>query len=92
MRRHSPIPNNGPPSAETGLIHDGFCHERAVGCRQSRQTKERTVFSIDMLRVIADEREREIQAELRRRRLVAPPFMKVRVLHRPARPRPKEER
>jgi hypothetical protein len=50
------------------------------------------VFSIDMLRVIADEREREIQAELRRRRLVTPPFMKVRVHHRPARPRPKAER
>lgn len=50
------------------------------------------MFSTDMLRVIADEREREIQAELRRRRLVAPPFMKVRVHQRPTRPRPKEDR
>jgi len=50
------------------------------------------VISIDMLRLIADEREREIQAELRRRRLVAPPFMKVRWHHRPTRPRPKDER
>ena len=50
------------------------------------------MFSIDMLRVIADEREREIQAELRRRRLVAPPFAKVRWHHRATRPRPKEER
>jgi len=50
------------------------------------------VFSIDMLRVIADEREREVQAELRRRRLVARPFLKVRWHHRPSRPRPKEDR
>jgi hypothetical protein len=50
------------------------------------------VFSIDMLRVLADEREREVQAELWRRRLVSPPFARVRWHHRPAQPRPKEER
>jgi hypothetical protein len=46
------------------------------------------MFSIEMLRVIADEREREVQDELQRRRLVARPSTKVRWHHRPARPRP----
>lgn len=52
--------------------------------------EERAVFSIEMLRVIADEREREVQAEVHRRRLFGPPMIKARVHHRPARPRPKE--
>jgi len=46
------------------------------------------VFSYDMLRVIADEREREIQAELRRRKLFAKPFIPMRWHHRPTRRRP----
>jgi hypothetical protein len=47
------------------------------------------VFSIDMLRVIATEREREVQAELRRRRLLELPSSQARIHHRPAQPRPK---
>jgi len=51
-------------------------------------TEENPVFSMDMLRVIADEREREIQAELQRR-LVAERSSRIRWHHRPARPRSK---
>jgi hypothetical protein len=51
--------------------------------------EEIRVFSIDMLRVIADERERDVQAELRRRRLLELPSSQERIHHRPARPRPK---
>ena len=52
--------------------------------------EEIPVFSIDMLRVIAGEREREVQAELRRRRLLELPSGEARIHHRPARPRPKD--
>jgi len=52
--------------------------------------RERTVFTIEMLRVIADDREREFQAEARRRQVVAPSIDKVRWHHRTAQPRPKE--
>jgi hypothetical protein len=51
--------------------------------------EEIRVFSIDMLRLIAGEREREVQAELRRRRLLDLPCDEARIHHRPARPRPK---
>ncbi len=47
------------------------------------------MFSIDMLRVIAGEREREVQAELRRRRLLELPSGDGRIHHQPVRPRPK---
>jgi hypothetical protein len=47
------------------------------------------MFSIDMLRVIADERERDVQEELRRRRLLDAPSSQTRVHTRPTRPRPK---
>ena len=47
------------------------------------------MFTIDMLRVIADERERDVQEELRRRRLLDEPSTQARVHNRPARPRPK---
>ena len=42
-----------------------------------------------MLRVIADERERHVQEELRRRRLLESPSSQTRVHNRPTRPRPK---
>jgi hypothetical protein len=45
------------------------------------------VFSIDMLRVIAGDREREVQAELRRRRLLELTSDDARIHHRPTRPR-----
>jgi len=51
-------------------------------------TEENPVFSMDMLRVIADERERDFQAELQRR-LLAERSSRIRWHHRPARPRPK---
>jgi hypothetical protein len=54
--------------------------------------KERTVFTIEMLRVIADERERDLHAALRRRRLEAPPVERMRWHYQTARPRPKEAR
>ncbi len=47
------------------------------------------MFTIDMLRVIADERERDVLAELRRRRLLEEPSSQTRVHTRPTRPRPK---
>ena len=50
------------------------------------------MFSIDMLRVMAGEREREVVAELRRRRLLESPSSQSRVHNRPTRPRPKEDR
>jgi hypothetical protein len=47
------------------------------------------MLSLELLRIIADEREREIRSELRRRWLVAPrPDATVRWHHRPTRRAP----